>query len=352
MKYRPLGRTGLLVSHIVLGAANFGQSLDEAAATQLVRTALDSGVNTVDTADVYTAGASEQIIGKAIKDRREQVILCTKVGSRVGDAGADLRRTIGSDRLDHAARWQAGIAPTDNGLSRKHLIAGLEASLRRLQTDYIDVYQLHRFDLHTGIEEVLRTLDLMVTSGKVRYVGCSGWAAWQLYRSLWVSDVKGLVRFHSLQVPYSILERGPERETLPACAAAQVGVLAFRSLAGGLLSGRYLDGSVPDGRSRLGSREGYRNQYLTEPMRAGAGAVADFARETGRTSAQASLGWVLAQPSVGAAVVGASSPTQFAELVGAGEAPLSVEEVGVLSEKVRQAVAAAEHTGPALAGRA
>jgi aryl-alcohol dehydrogenase-like predicted oxidoreductase len=338
VKYRPLGGTGLLVSQIVLGAANLGETVDEASATDLVAAALDAGINTFDTADVYVAGESERILGEALKHRRDQVVLCTKVGSRVGDGEGDLRLTIGGDRLDHAARWRSGIAPTDNGLSRKHLVAGLEASLRRLGAEYVDVYQLHRFDGHTDIGEVLRTLDEFVSSGKVRYVGCSGWAAWQIYRSLWISDVRSLVRFQSLQVPYSLVERGPEKETLPACAAAGLGVLAFRGLAGGLLSGRYLDGSTPAATSRLGSGEGYRKQYLSAPMRAGAGAVADFARRTGRTPAGVSLAWLLAQSAVTAALVGASSPAQLVELVAAVEAPLSTDEATTLSTAVVEAI--------------
>jgi aryl-alcohol dehydrogenase-like predicted oxidoreductase len=348
VRYHPLGGTGLLVSRVVLGAANFGESVDEATADTLVGAALDGGINTFDTADVYVGGRSEKILGKAIRHRRDQVVLCTKVGSRVGDSEADLRLTVdGVDRLDHDARWRAGIAPTDKGLSRKHLVDGLEASLRRLGTGYVDVYQLHRFDPHADIEEVLRTLDDLVRSGKVRYVGCSGWAAWQIYRSLWISDVRSMVRFHSLQLPYSIVERAPEKESLPACGAANIGVLAYRSLAGGLLSGRYSDGTTPVEHSRIGSRAGYRRQYLTPPMLAGAAAVADFGNEQGRSSIQTSIAWVLAQRGVAAALVGASSPAQLTEVIGAVENPLSAEEADALALKVSRSMEAASKAGTA-----
>jgi aryl-alcohol dehydrogenase-like predicted oxidoreductase len=345
VRYHPLGGTGLLVSRVVLGAANFGEGVDETSAASLVGAAMDGGINTFDTADVYVGGASERILGKAIRGRRDQIVLCSKVGSRVGDTEADLRLTIGGDRLDHAARWASGIAPTDNGLSRKHLIDGLEASLRRLGTDYIDLYQLHRFDPYADIEEVLRTLDDMVRSGKVRYVGCSGWAAWQIYRSLWISDLRSLVRFQSLQLPYSILERTPEKESLPACEASNIGVLAYRSLAGGLLSGRYLDGSVPAERSRISSRAGYRRQYLTAPMLAGAAAVAEFAGNTGRSSIETSIAWILAQQTVTAALVGVSSRAQLDEVIAAAEKPLADDEAASLAQSVADAIQDATNQG-------
>src|SRR2546421_4927332 len=183
------------VSELALGTATFGDTVDASTAANVLGAALHAGINIIDTADVYAQGRSEQIVGGALGAWRDKVVLCTKVGSRVGDAEAALRASLTADGLDHAARWGDGIAPTDRGLSRKHIVAALEASLRRLQTDYVDLYQVHRFDPLTPIDEVLAALDDLVRSGKVRAVGCSGWAAWQVYRALWLSDVRHLTRF-------------------------------------------------------------------------------------------------------------------------------------------------------------
>ncbi|WP_165818152.1 aldo/keto reductase [Frankia canadensis] len=333
------------MSELVLGAANFGDTVGDQDACSLVAAALDHGINTFDTADVYAGGRSEEILGAALRHRRDQVILCSKVGSRVGDTEADLRKTVGGDRLDHGARWQAGIAPSDQGLSRKHLVSALESSLRRLGTDYIDLYQLHRFDPHSGVEEVLRTLDDMVSAGKVRYIGCSGWAAWQLYRGLWLSDTAKLARFQAQQVPYNLLDREAEREILPACLAGDVGVLAFRGLAGGLLGGRYLDGTAPPPQTRLGSREGIRARYLTVSAIAGAAVVADSAARDDRSATDLSIAWVLAQPGVTAMLFGASSPRQLSEGIAAIDRPLAADQAAQLARAVAEAVAGAQNVG-------
>jgi 1-deoxyxylulose-5-phosphate synthase len=341
MRYRPLGGTGMLVSELALGTATFGDAVDDPTADKIVGAALESGINIIDTADVYAQGRSEEILGAVLSGRRGQLVLCSKVGSRVGDTEEALRASLRHDGLDHAARWREGIAPTDRGLSRKHLIAGLEASLRRLRTDYLDLYQMHRFDPFTPIEEVLAALDDLVRSGKVRAVGCSGWAAWQLYRGLWISEVRHLVRFQAQQVPYNVLSRAAEADLLPALEAAGLGALTFQALAGGLLSGRYQDGKTPDPHSRMGSRAVYRERFYTRPMIAGAGAVAEAAALRGCAPATLSIAWLLAQPAVTSVLVGASRAEQLTDAVAATGLSLSGGEADDLASAVHQQVEAA-----------
>src|SRR3954447_15690118 len=190
MQYVTVGSSGLLVSKLVLGTARFGEG-DDSDVDEIVGTALDIGMNAFDTADIYGAGRSEELLGRAIAKRRDQVVICSKAGMRVGDVEAD-HGAMMRGQLDHTERWERGIAPTDQGLSRKHVIAALDASLRRLGTDYIDLYQVHCWDPRTPIGETLSALDDAVHAGKVRYVGCSGFSAWQIYRGLWESQVRGL----------------------------------------------------------------------------------------------------------------------------------------------------------------
>ncbi len=215
MKYRQLGRSGLWVSVVGLGTNQFGGKVDEKGVAEIIDAALDLGVNFIDTADVYTGGKSEETIGKAIAKRRDQVVLATKVGSRTGDG------------------------PNDVGASRRHIIAGVEASLRRLGTEYIDLYQIHRFDPHTPFEETMRALDDLVRSGKVRYIGASNYAAWQLCRANDVAEMRGWTPFISIQPHYHMLERSIEKELVPYCEAFGVGIIPYFPLAGGFLTGKY-----------------------------------------------------------------------------------------------------------------
>jgi 1-deoxyxylulose-5-phosphate synthase len=196
MQYTRLGRTGLTVSRLVLGSTMFGEVMDDAQAQAVIHRALELGVNTLDTGNVYGGGRAEEIIGRCLCDRRDRVVLCTKVGFRVGDSPADHADAVAGG-LDHAARWARGISPNDQGLSRRHILAAVEASLRRLGTDYIDLYQIHRWDAAVPIEETLRALEDLVRSGKVRYLGCSNARSWQLYEALWTSERAGLSRFES-----------------------------------------------------------------------------------------------------------------------------------------------------------
>jgi aryl-alcohol dehydrogenase-like predicted oxidoreductase/ferredoxin-NADP reductase len=345
VRYQTLGATGMPVSELALGTANFGDTVDPATATRLLHAALDAGISLVDTADVYAQGRSEEILGAALGPRRDQVVLCTKVGSRVGDTEDALRASLRPGGLDHAARWREGIAPTDRGLSRKHLIAGLEASLRRLRSDYVDLYQLHRFDPLTPIEEVLAALDDLVRSGKVRAVGCSGWAAWQLYRGLWISDTRRLTRFQAQQVPYNILNRAAEDELLPGLDAAGVGVLTFQALAGGLLAGRYLDGAPPAPTTRMGSRAIYQDRFMNARMTAGAQVVMETAAERGTSPTALSIAWVLAHPQITSVLCGFSHEDQLAGAFAAIESPLTPAEADALSDAVHAAMTAPSTTG-------
>ncbi len=217
MRYKNLGRTGLKVSEVCLGTNMFGRA-DAAASRAMVDVALAHGINFIDTADLYGNGLSEEYLGCAIQGKRQSLVIATKVRGKMGDG------------------------PNDEGLSRKHLIDGVEASLRRLQTDYIDLYQMHWYDEHTPLEETLRTLDDLITQGKIRYIGVSNYEAWRLMKALWVSDVNGCASFVCLQQHYSLINREPESEIFPACLDQSIGVITYSPTGGGFLTGKYKRG--------------------------------------------------------------------------------------------------------------
>jgi 1-deoxyxylulose-5-phosphate synthase len=334
MQYLTLGRSGLTISRIVLGAAQFGETVDVDRADAIVRAALNLGITTIDTADSYARGASEPIVGAVLASHpRDQLVLCTKVGLRVGDDDAAHAAGARPQGHDPMARWKSGIAPNDQGLSRKHLIAAVEASLRRLDTDYIDLYQVHRFDPSTPIVETLRALDDLVHSGKVRYLGCSGFAAWQMCTAVAESDHRGLERFESLQVRYSVVDRGAETETLPACIGTSVSALAFQVLAGGVLTGRVLPGagSEPTPGTRA-SRPAVRARYWNDPIGRQAECLQRFAADAGRSPSEIAIGWVIGAPGIGGVIVGASQPDQLDAAARAADAPLLDDERRVLSD--------------------
>jgi aryl-alcohol dehydrogenase-like predicted oxidoreductase len=315
-----LGTSGLTVSRLILGAASFGDTVPVETAEKVVAAALDAGVSTFDTGDVYAAGRSEQILGRALAPVRDRVVLCSKVGLRVGDSDRDHALASGAGPVDHARRWSDGIAPTDAGLSRKHIMLAVDATLGRLGTDYLDLYQVHRFDPGVPLEETLGTLDDLVRAGKVRYLGCSGFAAWQLMRALWVSDAGRLAAFGSIQARYNIADRTAERDLFPACAATGVGVLAFQVLAGGVLAGSPADGTAPP--SSRASRASVTARFGTPDFGARAARVWQLAEQAGVTAPAACLAWVLAQPPVCGAIVGASSVAKLDELLAAAELAL------------------------------
>ncbi|UCF88887.1 MAG: aldo/keto reductase [bacterium] len=314
MKYRQLGRTGLLVSELCFGTMTFGGKgywtvigrLPQKDADDLVGRVLDAGVNFIDTADIYSEGEAEKILGKALGKRRKEVVLATKVFGRMGPG------------------------PNDTGLSRGHIMQAVEESLTRLGTDYIDLYQIHGFDVLTPLEETLRALDDLVHSGKVRYLGCSNLAAWQLMKSLWISDRHHLHRFESLQAYYTVAGRDLERELVPLLQDQNMGLMVWSPLAGGLLSGKFdRKGKGPEGARRADfdfppvDRE--RAFNLVDLMR-------EMADARNVSVARIALGWLLHQPVVTSVIVGAKTPEQLEDNLSAPEIRLSEEELASLKE--------------------
>ena len=314
MNYRRLGRAGLKVSELCLGTMQWGWTATEAQAFQVMDAFAEAGGNFLDTADVYSrwvegnpGGVSEMIIGRWVKDRRNrnQVILATKARGRMWDG------------------------PNGEGLSRAHLIKACEDSLRRLGTDYIDLYQTHWADEETPIDETLGALDDLVRAGKVRYVGCSNYRAWQLMEALWTSDRLGLVRYDSLQPHYNLAHRTEfERELKPVCERYGIGVIPYSPLAGGFLTGKYRRNSTPQSERAGGVKE----RYLNERGFAILDQVDVVAKARGLTPAQVSLAWLLSQPVITAPIIGANSVAQLKESLAACEVRLTAEEMAVLSE--------------------
>lgn len=307
MDYRRLGRTGLKVSTICLGTMQFGWTADEKTSFAVLSRAMELGCNFLDTADVYTrwvkgnrGGESEVIVGKWMASGalvRDQVVLATKVRGRMGPG------------------------PNDEGLSRVHIIHAVEQSLKRLQTDYIDLYQVHSPDDETPLDETLEALHSLVASGKVRYVGCSNFPAWLLAKSLWISDVRGLNRFDSLQPHYSYVHRAEfERELQPLCLDQGVGVIPYSPLATGFLTGKYRRGDdLPDSaRARR-----VRQRYMNERGFAALDKLEEVGTEHNATIAQTAIAWVLANPAVSAAIIGANSIDQLEETMKGADVQLS-----------------------------
>ena len=257
MKYRNLGKSGLEVSEVGLGCNNFGRRWDYERAKTIIGGALDNGINFLDTADVYSDGESESIIGRALHGIRDQVVIGTKFAGAMGEG------------------------PNSSGGSRKYLIDALDASLRRLQTDYVDLYQMHGPDRSTPIHETLRALDDMVTAGKVRYIGCSNFPGWEIVDAVWTSRTERMAHFVSCQPPYNILDRGIEAEILPACRRYGLGILPYYPLASGFLTGKYDQGNAPPEGTRLHFFPNIAERHLTEEKFASLGRLQEFARATG-----------------------------------------------------------------------
>jgi 1-deoxyxylulose-5-phosphate synthase len=299
MKIKRLGRTGLKVSEVCLGTMTFGMQADRATSHAILSKAAELGVNFIDTADVYpmggppeTRGRTEEFIGPWLKSRREDFILATK------------------------CRAGMGPHPWNEGLSRKHILSAVEDSLRRLQTDYIDLYQTHSPDAETPIDETLSALDDLVRSGKVRYIGCSNYGAWKLAQAVWTSDKLGLARFDCVQPRYNILFRQIEDELLPLCREEGVGVIAYNPLAGGFLTGKYSkDQDAPSG-TRFDVLKGtgnkvYHNRYWQEAQFDAVRRLREYFDGRGKPLAQVAAAWVLRQPGVTCAIIGASRPEQL-----------------------------------------
>ncbi len=306
MRTRLLGRTGLKVSEICLGTMTFGSlpggrrapGCDEMESLRILNAYLEQGGNFIDTADGYADGRSEEILGTGLKGRRDDVVLATKVF------------------------FPSGSGANRKGLSRKHILEGIEASLRRLQTDYIDLYQVHCFDAHTPLEETLAALDALVRQGKVRYIGCSNFGGWQLAKALGVSALHGYARFDCLQPQYSLVCRPIEREVLPLCRAEGVGVIAWSPLGGGFLSGKYRSGEGAPQGSRLAdsdpSMRSWVERLFTEKNFRILRTLEEVSARLGKTLSQTALAWLLAMPGVTAVIIGARNLAQFQENWGAG----------------------------------
>lgn len=312
MEYRRLGSTGAMVSELCLGTMTFGRELDEAASRELVDRFMEAGGNFIDTADVYENGLSEEITGRAIESVRDDVVLATKV------------------------RFPMGEGPNDVGLSRKHVISGCEASLRRLGTDYIDLYQVHAWDEVTPLEETLSALTDLVCSGKVRYIGVSNFTGWQLMKSLCVSELRRFERFVTMQPQYSLVERNIEREVLPACRNEGLGVMPWGPLGGGFLSGKYRHGEeLPEG-SRIAGvpdefEEAWHRRAVERNWRV-LDVVGTISEETGKSYAQIALNWLLRQEGVTAPIIGARTVEQLEDNLGATGWELDEEQVEHLSD--------------------
>lgn len=292
MEYKLLGRTGLKVSRMTLGTNNFGRDVDEETSVRVIRKAIDLGINSLDTANVYTKRRSEEIIGKAIRGDRERFVIATKVGNEVGDG------------------------PNDSGLSRKHILWQVSESLRLLQTDHLDLYYMHSFDPETPLEETLKTLDQLVIDGKVRYVACSNFTAAEMRAANDVSDRLGLERIVALQPPYNLLNRGAEKDVLPFCAAENIGTITYSALAGGFLTGKYTrEAPAPSGtRGALypkfwGRMNKVENYAVVERFKV-------IAKRAGMPLSQLALNWIAKNPAVTSMIVGASRPEQVEQNVG------------------------------------
>lgn len=315
MQYRRMGRTGLKVSEICLGTMIYGDQVEEARALKIIRKALDSGVNFFDTADMYVEGKSEEIVGKALKGHRDSVVLATKVANRTGPG------------------------PNDVGLSRKHIMKAIEDSMRRLKTDYIDIYYVHLPDYETPIEESLHALDDLVHQGKVRYIACSNFRAWQLCKALWVSDIQNLVRFDCIQPPYNLITRDIEYELLPLCVDEGVGVCVYNPLSGGLLTGKHDPKKSPEKGTRFSLKsigKMYYERYWLEANFEAVNRLKAIAREFGQSLPQFALAWILNNETVTSVICGCSSLKQLEQNLGAVEVKLSGEELAACDEVWKQ----------------
>ena len=308
MRHVRLGRTGLTVSRLCLGTMTFGLQCDEATSRAILDRAAAGGITFLDAADVYpvgggfqTAGRTEEIMGRWLEGHRHEFIVATKCGGAMSER------------------------PWDRGTSRKHVLDAIDASLRRLRTDYVDLYQLHHPDPETPIEESLRALDDVVRAGKARYVGCSNFPAYQLARALGRSELLGVGRFDTVQPRYNLLFRQIERDLLPLCREEALAVIPYNPLAGGLLSGKHRreTGPTPGTRFTLGNAASrYQDRYWHEREFATVEALRPLAAEAGLSPTQLALAWTLAEPAITAPIVGASRPEQLDDAIAAVEKPL------------------------------
>jgi len=311
VKLKRLGRTGLKVTEVCLGTMTFGQQCDEPTSFAIMDEAAAQGITFIDTADVYPVpvsmelvGRTEEIVGNWLRGKREDFVLATK------------------------CRIAMGSGPNDGGLSRKHILAAMDASLRRLQTDYIDLYQVHSFDPDTPIDETLRALDTIVESGKARYIGCSNFPAWQVAKALWTSDKLGLARFDSMQPRYNLLYREIESELLPLCLDQGVGVIVYNPLAGGFLTGKHRRDAPPAENTRFAvAGKLYRDRYWNEAAFDVVERLKSFFDARDKSLTHVAIAWALKQPAVTSAIVGATSAAQLRDSLGGVDLELDEEEL-------------------------
>jgi aryl-alcohol dehydrogenase-like predicted oxidoreductase len=308
MEYRKLGQTGLMVSELCLGTMTFGNEADEQTSKRITDRFVEAGGNFVDTANVYSRGVSEEITGRVIRDYREDVVVATKF------------------------RFPMGEGPNDSGASRKHIISACEASLRRLDTDYIDLYQIHCWDSSTPIEETLSALDDLVRAGKVRYIGCSNFTGWQIEKSVRVSEREGLARFDCLQPQYSLVVRDIEHEVLPVSREEGLGVIPWSPLAGGFLTGKYSREDAPPENTRMASWGDTWKRHATSEKFDIVDRVCEIADGRGKEPAQIALSWVKDRPGVTSPIIGARNVEQLDKNLGATGWSLEERELDSLEE--------------------
>jgi aryl-alcohol dehydrogenase-like predicted oxidoreductase len=304
MEYRNLGRSGLQVSAVGLGCNNFGMRCDLDQSKAVVKQAIDSGINFFDTADIYGGrGKSEEMLGEALKGHRRDAIIATKFFAPMGEG------------------------PLWGGGSRRYIFEAVDASLRRLGTDYIDVYQMHGPDAKSPIEETMRALDDVVRAGKVRYVGCSNFNGWQVVESQWIAHTEHLSKFVSAQNQYNLLDRRVERELAPACEKYGLGILPYFPLASGFLTGKYRPGEKPSEGTRLAAWGPRGESMLSEPNFAMLTKLEDFAQTRGHTMIDLAIGWLSSHPFVPSVIAGATKAEQIVQNVAAGEWKLTPDEM-------------------------
>ncbi len=289
MDYRRMGRTGLKVSEICIGTMTFGHGADQAETDRIVAASLDAGVNFFDSANTYNAGVSETMLGRALGQRRSQAVIASKVFNPMGPG------------------------PNDSGMSRRHIMQAVEDSLRRLGTDYLDLYYIHHVDVQTPLEEAMRAMDDLVHQGKVRYLGCSNFEAWRLMESVLISELHNLTRIECYQPQYSLVVRDIEQEIVPVCELKGFGVVVWSPLAGGYLAGKYRpNAKMPEG-TRATEGWAFPIRYFHPRAEEILGTLLDVAAELGRSPAQVALRWVLEQGFITSAIVGARNAAQIAD---------------------------------------
>jgi aryl-alcohol dehydrogenase-like predicted oxidoreductase len=287
MEYRRLGRCGLKVSELCLGTMTFGKNTDQQEAERIVSLALDSGVNFIDTADSYNDGASETMLGEILRDKRGRIVLATKVFNAMGPG------------------------PNDSGMSRAHIMRAVEDSLRRLRTDYIDLYYIHHVDVQTPLEEMLRAFDDLITAGKIRYPACSNYEAWRLMEAIWLADTNGWIRFVCYQPQYSLVVRDIEEEIIPVCELKGLGVVVWSPLGGGFLTGKYQPGETRREGARSAEGWAFPLRYFAPNRDEVLATLLQIAAELGRSPAQVALRWVLDRPFMTSAIIGARTASQL-----------------------------------------